>query len=89
MDFAAVSGRGKCTSNRNEQETSVTPEALIDTYGYPAIPVMGGSAAHRGYLELLWVILPAPVGTLFRDKLYFFLGRRHSEFILAQRPSID
>ena len=73
-------------------------ESLIDTYGYVAILVgtffegetilvLGGFAAHRGYLDLPGVILAAFVGTLLGDQLFFVLGRRHSEKILAKRPS--
>ena len=73
-------------------------ESLIDTYGYMAILigtflegetvlVLGGFAAHRGYLTLQWVILAAFIGSLFGDQLFFFLGRRHSQAILAKRPS--
>ena len=41
----------------------------------------------RGYLALPWVILAAFVGSLCGDQLFFFLGRRHSQAILARRPS--
>jgi membrane protein DedA with SNARE-associated domain len=72
--------------------------SLIDTYGYLAILVgtffegetilvLGGFAAHRGYLHLPWVILAAFIGTLLGDQLFFVLGRWHSEKILAKRPS--
>lgn len=60
--------------------------ALIQTYGYWAILVgtflegetiliLGGFAAHRGYLQLPWVILVAFIGGLAGDQVYFFLGR--------------
>jgi membrane protein DedA with SNARE-associated domain len=76
----------------------MTLESLISTYGYGAILVgtfiegetvlvLGGFAAHRGYLELPWVILAAFVGSLCGDQLFFFLGRRHSHFILEHRPA--
>lgn len=72
-------------------------ESIIDTYGYLAvligtflegetILVMGGFAAHQGYLHLPWVIAAAFVGTLCGDQLYFYLGRRHSQALLARRP---
>ena len=49
-------------------------EELITTYGYAAVGigsflegetvlVLGGLAAHRGYLELPWVIVYAFLGT--------------------------
>jgi hypothetical protein len=73
-------------------------ESLIDTYGYLAILVgtffegetvlvLGGLAAYREYLRLPWVILAAFVGTLCGDQLFFYLGRVHSQAILAKRPS--
>jgi membrane protein DedA with SNARE-associated domain len=76
----------------------VTLESFINTYGYAAILigtflegetvlVLGGFAAHRGYLELPGVILAAFVGSLCGDQLFFFLGRRHSHFILERRPA--
>jgi membrane protein DedA with SNARE-associated domain len=72
-------------------------EAIIETYGYLAvligtflegetILVMGGFAAHQGYMHLPRVIAAAFVGTLFGDQLYFYLGRRHSQALLARRP---
>lgn len=76
----------------------MTIETLVRTYGYAAILVgtflegetilvVGGFAAHRGYLELPWVILAAVIGTLSSDQLFFFLGRRHASPILARRPA--
>jgi membrane protein DedA with SNARE-associated domain len=80
------------------RDDRMTLESLISTYGYGAILVgtfvegetvlvLGGFAAHRGYLELPWVILAAFVGSLCGDQLFFFLGRRHSHFILERRPA--
>jgi len=74
--------------------------SLIDTYGYLAvlvgtffegetILVLGGLAAHTGYLQLPWVILCAFAGTLCGDQLFFFLGRSHSRAILLKRPAWD
>jgi len=76
----------------------MTLESVIDTYGYLAILVgtflegetiliLGGLAAYRGYLGLPWVILAAFIGSLCGDQLFFFLGRWHSQAILAKRPS--
>jgi len=73
-------------------------ESLVETYGYLAILigtflegetilVLGGLAAHQGYLALPWVILAAFGGSLCGDQLFFLLGRRHSQFILNRRPS--
>jgi membrane protein DedA with SNARE-associated domain len=76
----------------------LTLESAIQTYGYWAILagtflegetilILGGFAAHRGYLELHWVIAAAFTGTFCGDQLFFFLGRWHSQRILAKRPS--
>ena len=73
-------------------------ESLVDTYGYLAVLigtflegetvlVLGGFAAHRGYLTLQGVVLAAFIGSFCGDQLFFFLGRRHSHTILAKRPS--
>jgi membrane protein DedA with SNARE-associated domain len=73
-------------------------ETLLQTYGYLAILigtfaegetvlVLGGFAAHRGYLALPWVILAAFIGTLMGDQLFFYLGRKHTQWVLARRPS--
>jgi len=73
-------------------------ESFLLTYGYLAvlvgtflegetILVLGGLAAHQGYLELPWVVLAAFIGSLCGDQLYFYLGRRHQRFLLARRPA--
>ncbi len=73
-------------------------ESLIKTYGYIAVLVgtflegetvlvLGGFAAHQGYLKLPWVILAAFVGGLCGDQLFFFLGRWRGQSILAINPS--
>jgi len=73
-------------------------ESLISQYGYVAILigtllegetilVLGGFAAHRGLLRLPGVILAAFVGSLMSDQLFFLLGRRHGEALLARRPA--
>ena len=64
-------------------------QTLIQNYGYWAVFVgtfiegetillLGGFAAHRGYLALPWVIVAAFFGSLCGDQLFFFLGRKHS-----------
>ena len=76
----------------------MTLESIVDTYGYLAvllgtflegetILVLGGFAAHRGYLALPWVIVAAFLGSLCGDQLFFFLGRKHSQAVLARRPA--
>jgi membrane protein DedA with SNARE-associated domain len=71
---------------------------LIESYGYWAvligtflegetILVLAGFAAHQGYLNLTGVILAAFCGSLGGDQLFFYLGRRHSAFVLARHPA--
>jgi len=72
-------------------------EELITTYGYATVGigsflegetvlVLGGFAAHRGYLELPWVIVSAFLGSLFGDQLYYFIGRVKGKSLLEKRP---
>ncbi len=71
-------------------------EILIQKYGYLAILigaflegetilVIGGFAAHQGYLTLPYVILSAFCGTLFGDQLFFFVGRFKGRELLDRR----
>lgn len=73
-------------------------ESLLENYGYPlilvgtffegeTILVLGGVSAHLGYLSIEWVVFCGFAGTLFGDQLYFFLGRRHGQGWLEQRPA--
>ncbi len=50
------------------------------------IVLMGGFAAHRGYLHVLGVIACAFAGSLAGDQLAYLLGRRYGERILHRRP---
>lgn len=72
-------------------------EELIATYGYPAIllgtffegetiVLIAGYLASRDYLLLQWVIVCAFLGTWVGDSLYFFIGRRWGDKLLARRP---
>ncbi len=72
---------------------------LIADYGYYAVflgsltegetvLVLGGIAAHRGYLELPWIMAAAFAGGWLGDLSYFFLGRRHGSAILARFPAL-
>ena len=62
-------------------------EQLIQDYGYWAILigtflegetilVLGGVAAHAGYLELHLVMASGFTGSIFGDQLYYYIGRR-------------
>jgi membrane protein DedA with SNARE-associated domain len=75
----------------------MSPETLISTYGYVAVGigtflegetilVLAGLAAHRGYLDLKWVMVCAFFGTLLCDQLFFYLGRSQGRAALAKRP---
>jgi membrane protein DedA with SNARE-associated domain len=72
-------------------------EQLIANYGYVAVGigtflegetilVLGGFAAHRGYLELHWVIIWAFIGTFCGDQLYYYIGRIKGKQMLEKRP---
>ncbi len=49
--------------------------------------ILGGVAAHMGYLSIGWVIICGFLGTVIGDQLYFFLGRRHGSRMLSRRPA--
>jgi membrane protein DedA with SNARE-associated domain len=70
---------------------------LITVFGYPVILVgafvegevtlvLGGFAAHRGYLDLPLVIACAFVGAFFGDQFFFYLGRHRSRVFLERHP---
>lgn len=70
---------------------------LISNYGYWAILigtflegetilVLGGFAAHRGFLELPWVMAAAFAGSFIGNQVYFWIGRWNGEKLLAKRP---
>jgi len=73
-------------------------QTFLQTYGYWAlligtflegetILIIGGFAAHRGYLSLTLVILAAFAGTLAGDQFFFFIGRKKGKAFLDKRPS--
>lgn len=73
-------------------------EHFVSNYGYIAIligtflegetiMVIGGIAAHAGYLSIDGVIISGWLGTLAGDQLYFYLGRRHGDQFLKKRPA--
>lgn len=72
-------------------------EELVANYGYVAITigtflegetilVLGGFAAHRGFLELPWVIVCAFLGSFAGNQTFFYIGRIKGEKMLAKRP---
>jgi membrane protein DedA with SNARE-associated domain len=75
----------------------MTLAAIIKAFGYPAIIVgtflegetilvLGGFAAHEGYLNLPLVILSAFLGTFAGDQLFFYLGRRYGDAVMRRFP---
>lgn len=73
-------------------------QSFVEAYGYWAILVgtflegetillLAGFAAQIGYLELPWVMAAAFAGSFSGDQLYFFLGRRYGNRIIAKRLS--
>ncbi len=73
-------------------------QELVSNYGYLAISVgtflegetiliLGGLAAHRGFLELPWVVVCAFLGAFSGNQLYFHIGRQKGEKLLAKRPA--
>ncbi len=72
-------------------------ETLIANYGYLAIFVgtffegetiliLGGFAAHRGYLLLPYVILLSFLGATAGDQFYYFLGRSNKQPWFLKKP---
>lgn len=72
-------------------------EELIAGYGYAAIAVgtflegetilvLGGLAAHRGYLKFPWVVASAVLGTLTGDQIFFHIGRTRGRSLMDRRP---
>ena len=73
-------------------------QELVSNYGYLAIGVgtflegetilvLGGLAAHRGFLQLPWVVVCAFLGAFSGHQLYFHIGRHKGEKLLARRPA--
>lgn len=73
---------------------------FITAYGYYAVfsgsvaegetmVVLGGIAAHRGYLQLPWVMAAAFAGGWLGDLAYFLLGRRYGTALLARFPALQ
>ena len=72
-------------------------EELVANYGYAAIAigtflegetilVLGGFSAHRGFLDLKWVIFCAFLGSFLGDQAAFYIGRFRGEKFLDKRP---
>ena len=79
-------------------------EHIITQFGYPAliiglllegetVLVLASFMAHRGYLELPWVILIGFLVTFASDQFFFWLGRTKGTQFLERRstwkPNVD
>jgi membrane protein DedA with SNARE-associated domain len=73
-------------------------EDIIAQFGYPAliiglllegemVLVLAAFMAHRGYLELPWVILIGFLVTFASDQFFFWLGRTKGTQFLERRPA--
>jgi membrane protein DedA with SNARE-associated domain len=73
--------------------------ALIAQYGYATVLVgtmfegetvllLAGYSAHRGYLDLAAVTGIAWLGGSLGDQLFFWIGRRHGQRLIARRPAL-
>lgn len=74
-------------------------EELIAQVGYLAlflgaflegetVLALGGLAAQHGYLSFALVVTVAVAGGFVGDQLYFFIGRRYGERVLARFPAL-
>jgi len=72
-------------------------EGLVTNYGYPILLIgtffegetvllLGGLAAHLGYLSIEFVIACGFIGSVSGDQFFYFLGRRHGRKLLSRRP---
>lgn len=72
-------------------------EAFITAYGYPALGIgtlleggmvgmIAGGLAHRGYMQLAWVIGIIFGCAFFADQFFFQVGKRNGKNLLAKRP---
>jgi membrane protein DedA with SNARE-associated domain len=75
-------------------------QGLIDQYGYLAVffgsllegetvLIMAGYAAHRGYMELGFVILIGTFGGFLGDQFFFTLGRARGRQLLNRFPAVE
>jgi membrane protein DedA with SNARE-associated domain len=72
---------------------------LIQQYGYLAVLIgavlegetvllIAGFAAHRGYLDLAWVVAVAAAGGFLGDQAFYWLGRARGQEVIARWPSL-
>lgn len=70
---------------------------IIGRYGHTAVflgtllegetvLLLAGFAAHRGYLDFTAVLAVAWLGAVLGDQFYYWLGRRHGDWLLSRYP---
>ncbi len=74
--------------------------SLIQSHGYTAVGIgtflegesvllAAGAAAFHGYLRLPTVVVLATLASFLGDQLFFYLGRRYGNQLLARFPSLQ
>ena len=53
-----------------------------------SVLLAAGYAAHRGYLDFPLVVAVAWLGAVTGDQAWFWLGRRHGAWLMANRPGL-
>jgi membrane protein DedA with SNARE-associated domain len=53
------------------------------------VMVLAGLAAHRGYLHLPLLVGLAALGSFLGDQVYFLIGRRYGERLVARFPRLE
>ena len=80
--------------------SSALVEYVIETYGYWAVAlgtvlegetivILATLAAHRGYLDVQWVVGIAFCGALVGDQLVFHAGRWRGEWVISHWPRLS
>lgn len=73
---------------------------LIEQHGYTitfvgaliegeTVMILAGLAAHRGYLHLPLLAALAALGSFLGDQMYFLIGRRYGERLVARFPRLE
>lgn len=74
-------------------------QSMVASYGYVAVAIgtffegeimlaLGAAAAHRGWLDLKNIVLIGLVFGFLGDQIYFWIGLRYGNRILARFPSL-
>jgi membrane protein DedA with SNARE-associated domain len=76
----------------------MTLESFITAYGYPALGIgtlleggmvgmIAGGLAHRGYMQMPWVVCIIFGCAFCADQFFFQIGKRNGKTLLAKRPA--